>query len=249
MTAKGRQSLGNNTKVIIFAGANDVFNNVARAFAEYPDNKLKALALLTDGIPTKCAQKDVQVLPDYVKDGAFTYSCVANNVYHDVNALVSSGVSKQSIVLFNLLNFADTPAAASYPVAIKVVLAAIVVGINTKMDNLVASITGDGKVDIFPTYLFFGNMVKNYKDYGFNYSLVEDCVDAYNTDFSTYKPGFCQGYFFYNSKHPTGHAGQCIVSAVKNHLNCRASGKSELVCEAEKRYLPKNTQTMTCSLS
>lgn len=215
---------------IIWAGANDLFDNIGKVLylAKQKEYGSAVGALIT--LTVQCHFGSSL----YFSAGhthPILFSCAANNVANDVRLLLQKGADAHNIYVLAMPDLSLAPEARMYP-------AWITTGVAKAFNSAIANRLGSSGVHLFPAFASFDRLVNHAASYGF-INNDNSCVATHH-----YSPAInaCNKYFFYNGKHPTGHAGQCIASSVANFMTCsRHGGKN---CAA-KHFMPLSH---TCSL-
>lgn len=190
------------TLFIIWAGGNDVFNNLTKAIiakAPLPDSLLATLAI-----------------KENKKTDPYNFSYPILNLLKAKNELIKAGVSPSQIYVINLPDLSKIPAAVELSVsnpAILTMLHATTIAFNS---NLAAALTAGDTAHALPaSHIFsaqnlFDRVIKNPEKFNL-VNVDESCVKNNATP-------LCEGYLFFNEKHPTVAAGEIIAAAFKKKL-------------------------------
>lgn len=198
------------TLFIIWAGGNDIFNNVAK--------------ILTKNSPvTRQQLRSLQAMAR----GELTDKSLSNpiaNLRHAVTKLIKHGVRRQQIYVFNLPDLSIAPAAKSYPTYL---LRGITMAYN---GDLAAALYAGGPVVSSRRPWRFqlprGHVYSAYKE--MNQVLaksqftnkIDSCIAAGALP-------ECTGYFFFNDKHPSQTVGPLIGADVAQYLQAIYSLSAE----------------------
>jgi phospholipase/lecithinase/hemolysin len=191
------------TKYIIWSGGNDVFNNITKIAEKNKNNKkiIMLIKLLNAGYP-------------FFDVGESQLSNPAKNTKLAVRQLLKSGVSANNIFVLMLPQLSITPAAHTMAKGNKMVLS--ILGSITTIYNTAL------KMELAYNYISPGfnipashivsinSMIKpvlaNPAQYGFSASTVS-C-------FQGKAMPYCDGYLFFNSKHPTTKTHQLLAKYI-----------------------------------
>jgi phospholipase/lecithinase/hemolysin len=187
---QSKQKTGQNTLFVIWAGGNDIFDNIDRGFYRLMNAKNDwSLLLPTDN-------ESFAWFPSY-------------NLYRAVNLLIKEGVPPSHIYIFNLPNLAQTPAAIhlidnAFPNSTKeqAFMESAIKGISEWFNFDVANwvkygVSGPQKPHVILIDQIFSEIQQtgNFQEYHFT-MLQQSCV-------RNNKMPNCNGYLFFNDKHPT----------------------------------------------
>ena len=202
---------------VIWAGANDIFSNIGKLLTLADEHKYLTIATTLPKLLYNCS---ILTSPTYVKVGNMEFSCPVNNLVLDVQTLINSGASAKNIYVIALPDLSLAPAASQYPK----ILTKYLISKRTN-DNLIKKLNALSKkrnipnVNVYPTDKAFDQIAKNANQYGFT-DTSDSCVAKNGNEDPAVNN--CNDYVFYNGKHPTGHAGQCIASGISNYFSCKA---------------------------
>lgn len=198
--------------IIIWAGGNDLFNNIAKVAEQNKGDSKPLLLLKMFNVPFPLLSNSTKKEP---------LSNPVKNIKEAVVMLIEAGVPAQNIYVINMPNLADTPAAQSFAKGNKVMLYSLAA--ITEIFNMALRI--DLAFNYFkPTFNLpngniisanrvFHQILKNAQALGFN-KLLRDCVqDKATPD--------CQGYIFFNGKHPTTSVHKDIADDLNKILNSK----------------------------
>ena len=200
-----KQTPGKNTVFIIWAGGNDIFDNISRAI--YRTSNIKSN-------PELLAPQDAESFawfPSY-------------NLLRAVNLLTKAGVPANHIYIFNLPNIAQTPAAISMvnknfgdnPKEANLILS-VIKGITEWYNYDLQSwinygIKGNAKPHLVTINTAFAQIEKNKSFEGYTFSNVTDsCV-------ANHVSPACTGYVFFNEKHPTVMTGKALANYIQTTI-------------------------------
>jgi phospholipase/lecithinase/hemolysin len=196
------------TLIIIWAGGNDIFNNIAKVTHQNKQSSkpILLLKMLNVAYPVWSNEKNDEPLSNPVQ-----------NLKQAVKILIQAGVPAQNIYVINMPNLANTPAAQEFTKGNKTMLYALTVIteiFNTVLRVNLAFDLPNG--NIISASKEFNEIVKNHQKYGFD-KLFHSCVqDNAAPD--------CQGYVFLNGKHPTTEVHRLLANYLKDILNARKQG-------------------------
>lgn len=196
--------------IIIWAGGNDIFNNIAKVAAQNKQDS-KPLLLL------KMLNVAFPVLP--TAKGNEPLSRAVKNLKQAVVMLIQAGVSAQNIYVINMPDLANTPASQGFAKGNKILLYALTAiteifnatlrielafnyvnpGFNLLNDHIISA----GQA--------FGDILKDSQALGFDRRL-NSCVRDGATP-------YCKGYIFFNGKHPTTQVQRYIADYLNKKLH------------------------------
>jgi len=192
-----------NTIFIIWAGGNDIFNNITKLVAllqfkksnEFHSQLMNSLSLT----PV------MNTLPKL--------STPVINLVRARDRLIEAGVNPNQIYFIDLPDLSKTPAATKLAGSSKLLLGAmhaITVSFNTSLKlaltKMPFSKNNLPESHIISIYDLLNTMMQNPQKYHFTHT-TQSCV---NDDATPY----CTGYIFFNDKHPTTEAGKLIAEKV-----------------------------------
>jgi phospholipase/lecithinase/hemolysin len=193
------------TMFVLWAGGNDVFNNINRFFYRFRHSKFKPTFLWPE------------------KKLAFSWF-PTKKVYDAVKLLIQDGVPAQHIYVFNLPNIGATPGAKFLVRSAlgnsqnKQNLALHVIATISKIYNndlafwLNYGIRDSQKPHIISTNIVFNQMIKDNRFLGYRFLDIEhSCVRELATP-------YCAGFLFFNDKHPTTSASILLAFYVAQNL-------------------------------
>jgi len=195
---KKHQSPGKQTLFIIWAGGNDIFDTITRIIYRIGHSYEQPHLLLPSD------------------QYALAWS-PASNIYTAVTLLLKAGVPADHIMVFNLPNLAEVPAAISliastFPTSeSKQYLALQLISGITQLFNfdlrlrLTYGLHGQEKPRLVYINKIFTQIVKTHYFQGYYFHDVShSCVHKRATP-------FCQGYLFFNGKHPSASTGRLLA--------------------------------------
>ncbi|MES2205069.1 MAG: SGNH/GDSL hydrolase family protein [Pseudomonadota bacterium] len=196
--------------IIIWAGGNDIFNNIAKVAAQNQQDSKPMLVLKMLNVP-------FPLLP--TKAGNEPLSYAVKNLKQATVMLLKAGVPAQNIYVINLPNLANTPAAQDFVKGNKSLLyalTAITEIFNTTLRiDLAFNYMSPGynilNGHIISVHRSFGQILKDPQTFGFD-KILNNCVQDGATP-------YCQGYLFFNGKHPTTQAHQWMADEFKKILS------------------------------
>lgn len=194
---------------ILWAGGNDLFNNIGKVAAQNKgaSKPLLLLKMLNTPFPLFPSKEDNTPLSNPVK-----------NLKLAIIMLIQAGVPAQNIYVLNLPDLAKTPAAQSFVHGNKIMLYSLTA--ITEIYNLALRANlafnyfqpmfnlPNGNVISIDS--IFRDLLKNHQALGFNQDLQNCVQDNAVPD--------CKGYIFFNGKHPTVKAHQYIAKFLKKRL-------------------------------
>lgn len=190
--------------IILWAGANDVFNNVIRIEkANQNDNKLLLLSKLL-----------LAAYPSHYLASTEPLSNPVNNIKQAVQLLITAGVPAQNIYVINLPNLSRTPIAIDAAHGKNILLYTftaicdifnIALRAELSFDYLHAQYNLPNSHIISSNSLFNG-ILKSESQKIFTHH-VDDCV-------ANHAIPYCEGYIFFNNKHPTTKVHQLIADYI-----------------------------------
>ncbi len=201
--------------IIIWAGGNDLFNNIAKVAHQNQQRSKLVLFFKMLNVPYplfSTVSTDARYEP---------LSNAVKNLRQAVATLIQAGVPAQNIYVINMPNLADTPAAQGFAKDNKAMLYALTA--ITEIYNLAL------RVSLVFDYLHpafnlpngniisaneeYNEILHNHLKYGFD-KLLRSCVqDGAIPD--------CKGYLFFNGKHPTTATNQLMSDYIKQILHAR----------------------------
>lgn len=191
--------------IIIMAGGNDIFDNMGKIYNKNKDqNKAVLLTkLLNAGFPV------AQV-------GELPLSNPIKNIKQAVSQLIDAGVPNENIYVVNMPNLADTPAAlemAKGSKAVLLTLTSISQIYNKTLRAYLAFDYFDALHNIPNGHIISADnilmpMVKNPLAFGLTHTLASCAKDK--------QLPYCQGYLFFNRKHPTSTAHREIAKYISS---------------------------------
>ncbi len=218
-----KQSINKNTLYIIWAGGNDIFDNVAKLLGSFKaqHKTISRDTLLNALEPTLALTKNSN-------SGNLSFPVV--NITTARATLIAHGVPADHIVVINLPDLSQTPAAiqlASKSPALKDMLLTLFKTIsntyNTALEAATVKTVSIGPISLLPASKLykvnelFNTIVNNAQKYGYNHDYIingQDCID----DAKSPNPS-CQGYLFFNSKHPTTTFGPVMAQDLSGKIN------------------------------
>lgn len=202
------------TMFIIWVGGNDFFNDVSKLLAsakgstELLSRGFNQLNHLFSGYP--------------VVSTGVTFSNPVSNIRKTVDRLLKAGVDKKQIYVFNLPDLSKAPAAVALAKGNKLVLGAISVlsaiyNTSLKADLCYNWFDKNGNLPANHVYSISSlfNLIESnsalHKKYHLT-DLVDSCVDKGEAP-------VCQGFAFFNGKHPTLEVEHVVSDYFHAHLN------------------------------
>lgn len=188
------------TLFIIWAGGNDIFNNIYRiVWHNKKSNKiLLLLKMLQAAYPST--------------SNALGLSNPAKNIYADVELLLKRGVKKDNIYVLNLPNISKTPVVRKMTKGSKIALydLALISFIYDKaLQYSLKSTLSSGH--IISIKQLVNGVIKDPRRYDFS-NVSDSCV-------ADKKTPYCKGYVFFNNKHPSSRAHAVIALYVYKVIN------------------------------
>ncbi len=208
------------TLYFIWSGGNGIFDNIGKLAVLVKQKKFASLLVGLAALHHDCVNGNKH----FVTFGNTTLSCPANNVAYSVKYLVDSGVNPHDIVVFNMANIANTPAAYHLSGGNKMMLK-LFQGIANQFNQNLAHMLdtlGLKRVRIFDTYALLDAIMHNLSKYHFSTMTKQtqmSCVGQHGGSAED-----CYAFIWYNEKHPSAHTGKCIA----NSLNLFISGKDPI---------------------
>ena len=196
--------------IIIWAGGNDIFNNIAKVARQNTQDSKPVLLLKMLTVPFPLLPTAAQSEP---------LSNAVKNIKQAVVMLIQAGVPAQNIYVINLPNLANTPAAQGFAKGNNTLLyslTAVTEIFNTALRidlafNYLSPAFNLPNGNIVSASQAFRNILKNHQALGFDH-LLSDCTQDKAT------PN-CQGYIFFNGKHPTTEVQRNIADYLKSILD------------------------------
>ena len=201
---------------VIWAGGNDIFNNIAKVAAQNKQDSKPLLLLKMLNVP-------FPLLPTSARNEPL--SNAVKNLKQAVVMLIQAGVPAQNIYVINLPNLANTPASQGFSKGNKTMLYALTA--ITEIFNTAL------RIDLAFNYLNAGfnlpngniisanyalnHIIEDHQKLGFD-KLLHDCVQEAATP-------HCSGYIFFNGKHPSTKVQQWIADYLKEILETREPKK------------------------
>lgn len=199
--------------VIIWAGGNDIFNNIAKVAARNRQDNQAILLLKMLNVPFPLFLSKTEHEP---------LSNPVNNIKQAVVMLIQAGVPAQNIYVLNLPNLADTPAAQDFVKGNKTMLYTLTA--ITEIYNIMLRIElafnyfnatfNLPNANVVSANQAFSHILHDHQALGFDKSL-RNCVQDKKTS-------NCQGYIFFNGKHPTTQVHQYIADYLSKILHAHS---------------------------
>lgn len=199
--------------IILWAGANDIFNNVIRIKeANQHDNKLILLAKLL-----------LAAYPSNYIPSTEPLSSPVKNIKQAVELLIIAGVPAQNIYVISLPDLSRTPIAIRNTQGEKILLYTFsiicdIFNIALHMElsfNYLHAQYNLPNGNIISADSLFDAILKNEPQEGLIHHL-EDCV-------LNHAEPYCEGYIFFNNKHPTTKVHSMISEYIAKTLSQRVT--------------------------
>ena len=195
---------------IIWAGSNDILNNLAKQLSEFMDmdeftgSATEVSATLLDTVATQPKTAAQEML-----------SAPIPNLVAALKLLQKKGVPQENIYVINLPNLAKTPAGRYIADDKKEILELIDHATQQYNDNLTTSLIQDNKLiptdNLISAQNIFNDMLTKPAKYKLK-NTRGDCIDDG-------KGPICNGYLFFKDKNPTIFAGEAIAKSVQETLS------------------------------
>jgi phospholipase/lecithinase/hemolysin len=199
------QTPGKNTLFIIWAGGNDIFDNVERGMDRFNRAKTDWKAM------TPQQAESFAWFPSY-------------NLYRAINLLIKAGVPANHIYIFNLPDISKTPAANQMILQAfsdnskeqEIIFSAIQAISNWFNFDIQMWVNYGSHAKTKPTIISIHDIFNTiatthqFEHYQF-FNVTDSCV-------AEKKSPSCPGYLFFNDKHPTVITGQLLADYLANYL-------------------------------
>lgn len=204
--------------IIIWAGGNDLFNNIAKIAAQNKDSS-KPLLLL------KMFNAPFPLLPAATGDEPL--SNAVKNLKQAVIMLIQAGVPAQNIYVINMPDLARTPASQDFAKGNRTLLYALtmitdIFNTTLRVDlafNYISPEFNLPNANILSANKAFSNILRDHQTLGFD-KFLGNCVQQGATP-------YCKGYLFFNGKHPTVETHRLMADYLKPFFYTRQSKKTE----------------------
>ncbi|CAM3761177.1 SGNH/GDSL hydrolase family protein [Parendozoicomonas haliclonae] len=188
---------------LIFAGGNDVIDNILRIeqWAKREKDKLSYYFNLAGGIANLLNEKQADA-----SSGHQQLDFPISNTISAVNLLVKAGVPKSNIAVMNLPDLSRTPIGHELTSG-KPFLNKLLKGFCSGYDKVLKVemvLAGFSEVKVIDIYSWLNEVLDNKDANHFVYGAETSCVAAH-------KQEACDGYFFFNGKHPTTQIGHRLL--------------------------------------
>lgn len=186
------------TLFIIWAGGNDLFNNVTKLLVFYNTNHDKLL--LIKGFTTLFTGS-------FFSEGIRLSHPIAN-LQSGYDELIAAGASPSQIIVMNLPDIGISPAAKQFIAGnpeLSHLFTLMTLNFNSRLKIALWS------AHVFSTYQLLNQVLSNPSQYGF-INTQQSCLAAGQAP-------YCKGYLFYNSKHPTAALGQILADRISQVIN------------------------------
>ena len=188
-----------NTRVVLWIGNNDIYNNIMKAINLLDLTKIKNFKELSALI------------------SKYPYASLIRNITTSINLLVDDGYDAKNIYLFGIFNFKDEPAShAGYNAFVRVLLSTLSNNINYNIKQ-VALKHGANYYNV-PTVVSKEIAIAEKIP---NFNIFNDCTETlrmnqpYSGD-EVYP--FCKNYLFYNGVHPAEKLQRAIAKGFYDKL-------------------------------
>ncbi|MDX1902068.1 MAG: SGNH/GDSL hydrolase family protein [Gammaproteobacteria bacterium] len=199
------------TIFFIWAGGNDIFNNIAKLASLLQHKQFSELNKhLAETINTSTSQPCAPTL----------FPPLSHPILNLMNArdrLIAAGVKPSQIYFLDLPDLSKTPAAiklANGSTTILKVVQAITIGFNTtlKLALMHMPFSKNNLPDshVISIYNLLDDIIAHPAQYHFT-ETSKSCVDEHATP-------YCKNYVFFNDKHPTTQAGKWIAMTVAKNM-------------------------------
>lgn len=203
-----------NTLFILWAGGNDIFNNIAKL--------MSGLKTANNGYNypemSKQAQAAVELNPTTATSAEL--STPIRNLLEAKDTLVAAGVNVNNIYVINLPDISRTPAANALTNGNKTILGILSAVSQSYNNNLLSALSENifdqhnlPKNHVLSAYDWFNDILNNPAKYNLT-NTTDSCV----TD---KQDPLCNGFVFFNDKHPTVAVGEIIGQNVAAAINAK----------------------------
>jgi phospholipase/lecithinase/hemolysin len=202
---RNHQKPGQRSMFVLWAGGNDIFDNIERALYRLKHSRFKPAFILPK------------------KQLAFSWF-PSKNIYNAVNLLINAGVPAQHIYVFNLPNIAATPGAqhlvknALKNSLSKQQVALYTIGAISSLYNsnlkfwLTYGIRSSQKPHVVSIEAIFHRMVTA------NHFLGYHFLDTQHSCLRLLATPYCTGFLFFNDKHPSTTTGKLLAVYVAQNI-------------------------------
>lgn len=201
---------------IIWVGGNDIFNNAGKLITA----SMHAKATLADTIKQLLSHLSPSSTWDlYSSDN---YSRPISNILRAKDMLVNAGVSPRQIYVIDLPDLSKTPAAVNFTKGNSLLLGALSMLTNSYNTNLRIALAYNllnganlPASHIYSANHLFKEIVNDPQKFGFD-NVKESCVDRQAVP-------YCQGYVFFDDKHPTSASGRIMAKRFADYLRMQVA--------------------------
>ncbi|MCB1826782.1 MAG: hypothetical protein KDH94_00055, partial [Coxiellaceae bacterium] len=192
------------TLFIIWVGGNDMINDIDKLIYLYEKTGIDKQTLYKNSLAFANDEKSIRS-----NNNSIHFSYPVYNIHKAVEELEQHGVSPQQIYVANLPDLSSAPAAKALTKNNKILLSILHLMTNLYNFNLYIALTTDSKLHfqkshLISTYDFQEKIFKHPEQYGFT-NIEDSCV-------TNKADPICQGYFFFNTLHPTAPSGKLIAN-------------------------------------
>lgn len=203
------------TLFIIWAGGNDILNNVGKLYTA----SAHAKASIKDKL--KHLLSYLSINPTWSMSNPNAYSNPVLQILEAKDRLVKAGVSPKQIYVIDLPDLSKTPAAVDFAEGNSLLLGIMKVVTSTYNTNLRIALAYNlfNKANLPSSHIFSANevfkrVINDPLKYGF-INVKDSCVDKDNLP-------YCKGYLFFDDKHPTTMTGKLMAKEFADFLRAQS---------------------------
>ena len=207
------------TRFILWAGGNDIFNNVKKTQYLFSKKEVSDIStwLRAQFMPTLFPQHTPSPRPEFP-----VFSDPVANLLIAKNKLIAAGVKPEQIYVINLPDLSLSPAGirlANGNPAILQTIHLLSIGFNESLTLMLAHnpLSDNNLADshVLSIYDFLNEVMAHPADFQIT-NLTGNCVEDNQTP-------LCTGYVFFNEKHPTAETGKYIAEWVEKQITDKKS--------------------------